>query len=61
MISPRQEWIDKQSLRGIRLDGTVGVRIYLDKDLSSVGESYSGTGRTFRGLRWIIYRRALVA
>jgi hypothetical protein len=31
MISPRREWIDKQSLMGIRLDETVGVRIYLDQ------------------------------
>ena len=31
MTSPRQEWIDKQSLKGIRLDETVRARIYLDK------------------------------
>jgi hypothetical protein len=54
MTSPHQEWIDKQSLMGIRLDETVGVRIYLDKDLSSAGEFYSGCARTFRGLRRII-------
>ena len=35
MISPRQVWTDKQSLKGIRLDGIVAARIYLGNDISS--------------------------